>query len=328
MPSTARKPGVAVVGVEAVALPRVVAEHDVGRSGGSSTPPRRAASRPDLELAVDVAEEHLTRRWPRAPWRRPAAPPGAVRRGRRCRRRGPSVPFEPSVQMRWWTTHPAAAHLASVAPQPNSTSSGWAPMASATAGVGQVQRTRRTRSVSDGGQVEVVRAGRRPSRGAASGRTRSGEARAARPRRGGGRRSPARRRTRSRTPVGTAITLVPSSWRSGTSVTPRRRRPHGEVGGQGQVGVGDDHPVDALGGERGRRPSATAPLSPRPGRHSTSAPRASAQAAHVVVVAHHDHRQGRRRRPPPGRPSTRASVGPLGRRRAPRPGAPWPARTP
>ena len=36
-------------------------------------------------------------------------------------------PLDPSVQIRWWTTQPAAAHLARVAPHWNSTSSGWAP---------------------------------------------------------------------------------------------------------------------------------------------------------------------------------------------------------
>ena len=47
------------------------------------------------------------------------------------------VPFDPSVQMHKVTTAPAAAHLASVAPAPNSMSSGWAPMARTRTGVGR-----------------------------------------------------------------------------------------------------------------------------------------------------------------------------------------------
>ena len=48
------------------------------------------------------------------------------------------VPFDPSVQTRWWTTQPPSAHLANVAPHPNSTSSGCAPMASADAGTARL----------------------------------------------------------------------------------------------------------------------------------------------------------------------------------------------
>ena len=47
---------------------------------------------------------------------------------------GSQLPLDPSVSTRWWIRHPAAAHLARVAPHPNSMSSGWAPMARADAG--------------------------------------------------------------------------------------------------------------------------------------------------------------------------------------------------
>ena len=44
------------------------------------------------------------------------------------------------MRIRWFTTHPAADHLAKVAPQSNSTSSGWAAMARARAGTVEVGR--------------------------------------------------------------------------------------------------------------------------------------------------------------------------------------------
>ena len=47
------------------------------------------------------------------------------------------VPFEPSVRINRCTEAPAAAHFASVAPHPNSMSSGCAPIASATSGTGR-----------------------------------------------------------------------------------------------------------------------------------------------------------------------------------------------
>ena len=81
----------------------------------------------------------------------PATAPASRRAASRCSswRRAASaavsaaashVPFDPSVHTRWWTMHPAAAHFASVPPQPNSTSSGWAPIASAEAGGVEVER--------------------------------------------------------------------------------------------------------------------------------------------------------------------------------------------
>ena len=51
--------------------------------------------------------------------------------------------------------------------------------------------------------------------------------------------------------AGTQMTLVPSSRRSGTRVTPAKRGDPREVGGEGQVGVGDDDPADARRGQPG-----------------------------------------------------------------------------
>ena len=78
---------------------------------------------------------------------------------RRGRRDGSHVPFEPSVHTRWWTTQPAAAHLASVPPAPNSTSSGWAPTASADDGAGRSRVQRR-----DAASAAVVQARSQPRR--------------------------------------------------------------------------------------------------------------------------------------------------------------------
>jgi hypothetical protein len=50
------------------------------------------------------------------------------------------VPLAPSVQIRWWTMQPCAAHLASVPPHWNSTSSGCAAMANATDGTARLLR--------------------------------------------------------------------------------------------------------------------------------------------------------------------------------------------
>ncbi len=66
---------------------------------------------------------------------------------------GSQVPFEPSVSTSRWTSAPAAAHLASVAPQPNSTSSGWAPIASARVGRRGRQITGDERRSSRSGEV-------------------------------------------------------------------------------------------------------------------------------------------------------------------------------
>ena len=143
IPSSDEPAGVAVVGMEPVALPRVVAEHDV-RAGpaGSTSHTRGPLGEPAVELAVDGRRGMRRRPAPRtrgggrllsAPGRRPARRRSAL---------GSHVPFEPSVSTSRRTSAPAAAHLASVAPQPNSTSSGWAPIA----------RRPRRRSGSSGGQ--------------------------------------------------------------------------------------------------------------------------------------------------------------------------------
>ena len=74
---------------------------------------------------------------------------------------------------------------------------------------------------------------------------------------------------------------MPSRWRSGTRVTPSVVGEPGQVGGEGQVGVGDDHPVDAPAGQVGdaglhRAVEAQARASrspPRPGARPTPAPR-------------------------------------------------------
>ena len=68
--------GVAVVGVEPVALPRVVAEHDGGPQRADPVGHLPALAQAGLELAVGPAEEHALRRWRRGPRRRRAARPG------------------------------------------------------------------------------------------------------------------------------------------------------------------------------------------------------------------------------------------------------------
>ncbi len=123
--------GVAVVGVEPVALPRVVAEHHLG--------PQLAEHPAHLGPSGQVARSSPST------WPRNTTSPVAAERLRRgallvagvattsatVSADASQVPFEPSVSTRWCTTQPAAAHLASVPPAPNSTSSGWAPMARA-----------------------------------------------------------------------------------------------------------------------------------------------------------------------------------------------------
>jgi len=76
---------------------------------------------------------------------------------------------------------PAAAHFASVAPPPNSTSSGWAPMARATAGVGRFRTRHRLGEV--GGRVELEREARSAATSTSHPSGRSGTRRSRRPRR-------------------------------------------------------------------------------------------------------------------------------------------------
>ena len=104
--------GVAVVGVEPVALPRVVAEHDVGLQ-----PADPVRDLPPLARARSRARRRAsrgTRTSPVAPQR--AGPPPAARAWRvttsaAVSASGSQVPFEPSVQTRWWTTHPGRGPL-------------------------------------------------------------------------------------------------------------------------------------------------------------------------------------------------------------------------
>ena len=144
------KPGGAVIRVKTPSTPWVVREHHVGPQHPD---PVRNLSRQragHVELAVDDAEVHDVALRARA------------RRPRRAARRtrvsissvwsavGSHDPFEPSVQIRWLTTHPAADHLANVAPQLNSTSSGWAAMASARGGRREVESHQRSTGAWDG----------------------------------------------------------------------------------------------------------------------------------------------------------------------------------
>src|SRR5918994_1982174 len=76
---------------------------------------------------------------------------------------GSHVPFEPSVSTSRCTSAPPAAHLASVAPQPNSTSSEWAPIASARAGTGS-SGDKETEPVEIVGYVDVAGEGREAAR--------------------------------------------------------------------------------------------------------------------------------------------------------------------
>ena len=129
--------GVAVVRVQAVAAPRVVAEDDVGPDQPDPPADLPLLADPVAELAVGEPEER-TSPPPKRALRLVAAPPGARPRATPGPRSGSQVPLDPSVSTRWWISHPAAAHLARVPPQPNSMSSGWAPTARARAGRGEV----------------------------------------------------------------------------------------------------------------------------------------------------------------------------------------------
>ena len=96
-------PGVAVVGVQAVPLPRVVAEHDVRPQRAD-----RARSRSGRPIVLRSPSTR-PRNSPRRPARRQTGgPPRAARPG--AGRPAPAgsastshVPFDPSVQTRWWT---------------------------------------------------------------------------------------------------------------------------------------------------------------------------------------------------------------------------------
>ena len=148
-----------------------------------------------------------------------------------------------------------------------------------------------------GGQVDV------PAEGG-SRTTRDATARGAAPRRGGAGTTRGRRRTGSRASAGTQATLVPSSWRSGTSVTPSMSASHARSSGERQVGVGDDDAVEAGGRQRGRR-RRQPPVEPAPGAPEHLGTVRRRPLRDLVVVAHHvdGQRSGRgehAHRPSPG----------------------------
>ena len=129
---------VAVVGVQPVPLPRVMPHHDL-RPQLTDDARHLARRRPvarqvtvhpieEADLAGPVAGQPAGRL--------ALLDPAAGDEGREIGSRVPGA-LDPSVQIRWWTTHPLAAHLASVPPAPNSTSSGWAPMARTDEGTGR-----------------------------------------------------------------------------------------------------------------------------------------------------------------------------------------------
>ena len=92
----------------------------------------------DRMQALKVATYASTAAWIAAPEERPTSSPSrcAVSRATRTAVSASTsqVPFDPSVQTSSDTSHPASAQRASVAPAPNSMSSGCAPTASARSG--------------------------------------------------------------------------------------------------------------------------------------------------------------------------------------------------
>ena len=226
------------------------------------------------------------------------------------------------MHTRWCTTHPAAAHLASVPPAPNSTSSGWAPIAKARRRDVEVDGGRRASaaaSLLSGGcpgsfaAMPAAPVAARGERGRRACRCR-GRARDRRAPRRGSRSASAidrwraerrRRRSSRRSPTSTgkAITFVPSRRRSGTRVMVCSDGQGGEVVGQRQVAVGDDEVVEALAGDR--RPAGvdrTVEAEPGAPQH-LGAGRRRPTPATVVVVARDEHRQ----RPAPPRTTRSAS---------------------
>ena len=163
---------------------------------------------------------------------------------------------------------------------------------------------------------------RRPSRAAARAR-RAGRGRGVGPRRRGGGTNPA---------VGEAEARRAGTHDVGAVVAPVGHEGDavevgdpGEVEGVGEVGVGDDHPVEARARPGAATPSVTAPLRPRPGLPDDLGAEVGRPRRDLVVVA--DDRDaevaggGARRWWPSRGP---ASPGPA--RRGPRPGGPWPSR--
>ena len=168
------------------------------------------------------------------------------------------------MHTRWWTTQPAAAHLASVPPAPNSTSSGWAPIARATPGRRgrrRVDHAATSRSARLSGLVRSHAGSSFAATGWARSagcrcRGRAGIARAPRPAARSASASARwraerrrRRRRREAGVAGTASTFVPSPRRSGTSVSVAGGA-DGEVVGEREVAVGHDDVVEPLAGDR------------------------------------------------------------------------------
>ena len=169
---------VSVVGVEPVPLPWVMSEHDRGLELPDPVRHLPPLAQAGLELAVHPVEEHALAGGAEgaggarcSAWRVTTSAAASVDRSQ--------LPLAPSVQMRWWTIAPAADHLASVAPHPNSTSSGWAPMASATAGVGRFRDTGRHRQV--GRRIGSAGTFRSAGRSTSHPRAASGTSRVTRP---------------------------------------------------------------------------------------------------------------------------------------------------
>ena len=125
--------GDAVIGMEAVALPRVMAEHDVGVQAANR--PDDLGSRGDVvrQLAVDPAEKDDLARLGagQSPGRLPLLLLSPVDERRADRRPGPRCPSSRRCTRGDGRRTLAAAHLARVPPAPNSMSSGWAPTARA-----------------------------------------------------------------------------------------------------------------------------------------------------------------------------------------------------
>ena len=319
--SQTMKPAAPVVGVEAVPLPRVVGEDDLGPAlpDRDGPRPRSPAAPASSSPSTRPRNAHVAvrRRGRRA---RPAAPPGGVTHervqvlgraptcpsSRRCRRGGRRRNRRPPT----WPAVAAAAELGVVGmgshrqrPPGTGRFGGHGPLC------GQTRRApvrwpgRRAR--------RGPRARPRPSPAGAPGRraaaspSRSASA-------GAGRTIPARRRTGTRHRPGRETTLVPSSRRSGTSVTPSAPITGVEVGGERQVGVGHDDPV-----ARRRRPGASTPacdgaVQAVPGAPDRPARPRPRPTGHLVVVAH--DRGGQRaggaehlRRPCRGRAPRRAA---------------------
>ena len=290
---------VAVVGVQAVALPRVVTEHDVGPGGRGS--PRRPA--------------RDGRRGRRRARRRPRR--GSGRRRRRARaaaarcsslaggdERGEVVVGIPGA-LRAVGEHeqvarrrPRRAHLRERRAAPELDVVGMRadredPRRAARRRVDGHGRAR----LDDRGQRRRGRRGRRR-------RTEVGVAHDAQPepepaclgRRGGG-TSPGRRRTRKRRVGGTESTGVPSSRWQGTSATTgcapsRASRARSCACGRSACATTHAGAPAARRWSRRRRRRASS----EPGSSSTSTREVARPGAHVGIRRHHDDRQRRRRR--------------------------------